>query len=534
MTDLHGTGALARLILRRDRVLLAAWVVALAAITAATAAAFERLFATPAARALLDSSLAQSPVVIALVGPPYDLGTAGGFTAWRLGGFASTIAALMSLISVVRHTRAEEDAGRRELLASTAVGRHAPLAAALLVTAAANLALAALVAAALGALGLPPAGALALGASYAAAGWVFAGVAAVTAQLAGNARAARGLAGALLGLAFLLRAAGDSARGGAGAWLSWLSPIGWAQKMRAFAGERFELCALAAAVAVALAVLALRLSARRDLGSGYFPARAGAATAAPSLRGAFGLAWRLHRGALVAWTLALALAGAAIGGMARAAAELLSGSVRLRLIAAALGGAGAMVDTYLAATAAMLGVLAAGCALSASLRLCAEEEAGRAELLLSAPLGRVRWAASHLGFAALAPAVALLAAGAATGLTHGVATGAVARELPRALAAAAVQLPAVWVLAGFAAVTVGWVPRAAAALSWSLLAACLLIGELGQLLGLGRWLTQLSPFAHVPRLPAAPASATPLLALLAVAAGLVAVGLVGLRRRDLT
>jgi ABC-2 type transport system permease protein len=53
------------------------------------------------------------------------------------------------------------------------------------------------------------------------------------------------------------------------------------------------------------------------------------------------------------------------------------------------------------------------------------------------------------------------------------------------------------------------------------------------LLGLPGWVSDLSPFAHVPRVPAEPMAWGPVLALVAVAAVAVAVGLVGYRRRDL-
>ncbi|SRR5216683_4714062 len=49
-------------------------------------------------------------------------------------------------------------------------------------------------------------GALALGLSWAATGWIFAAVAGVTAALSESARTARGMAIAVLGLSYLLRA----------------------------------------------------------------------------------------------------------------------------------------------------------------------------------------------------------------------------------------------------------------------------------------------------------------------------------------
>jgi ABC-2 type transport system permease protein len=56
---------------------------------------------------------------------------------------------------------------------------------------------------------------------------------------------------------------------------------------------------------------------------------------------------------------------------------------------------------------------------------------------------------------------------------------------------------------------------------------------MGPLLGLPGWVAKLSPYDHVPKLPAAAFSAAPLLILALVAAAFAAVGLTALRRRDL-
>ena len=55
----------------------------------------------------------------------------GAVTAWRYGIWAAIFAALMAIFLVVRHTRADEEAGRLELVGSAAVGRLAALTAAL-------------------------------------------------------------------------------------------------------------------------------------------------------------------------------------------------------------------------------------------------------------------------------------------------------------------------------------------------------------------------------------------------------------------
>lgn len=58
----------------------------------------------------------------------------------------------------------------------------------------------------------------------------------------------------------------------------------------------------------------------------------------------------------------------------------------------------------------------------------------------------LQWAASHLVFALLGPTIAMAASGLTAGLVHGANTGDIGRELPRVLAGALVQLPAIWLL----------------------------------------------------------------------------------------
>ena len=147
----------------------------------------------------------------AMVGPVFD-DSIGALTAWRVGMYAGALAAVMSMLLVVRHTRDEEESGRQELVASGMVGRRASLTAALLPAAVANGVLALLVTAGLA--GQGASGALALGLGLAGVGMVFATLAAIVAQFTESARLARGLTAGLVGAAFVLRAAGDSASDG--------------------------------------------------------------------------------------------------------------------------------------------------------------------------------------------------------------------------------------------------------------------------------------------------------------------------------
>jgi ABC-2 type transport system permease protein len=281
-----------------------------------------------------------------------------------------------------------------------------------------------------------------------------------------------------------------------------------------------------------LAVAAFALLARRDAGAGVLAARLGPATAAASLRSPLALAWRLHRGVLLGWTIGLAAMGAVIGSVADSVNDMASGNPQLQDLLERLGGKKALADAYVAGAMVIFAVAAAGYAIGATLRLRAEEGGLRAEQVLATAVGRRRWAGSHLTFGLLGPSVALAAAGLAEGLVYGLVAGDLGRELPRVMAGALVQLPAVLVLSGIAMALFGLAPRLAP-VSWAVLAVSAFLVLLGPLMQLDQWLLDLAPFSHIPKVPGADVSATPLLWLLAATAGLVAAGLAGFRRRDL-
>src|SRR5512144_3289841 len=94
-----------------------------------------------------------------------------------------------------------------------------------------------------------------------------------------------------------------------------------------------------------------------------------------------------------------------------------------------------------------------------------------------------------------------------------------------------VHLPAVLVLVAAAVLLLGWAPRASGAV-WALLGLCFVIGWLGSLIDPPQWVKNLSPFTHVPTVPAVDVTATPLVVLLAVSAAAVVAGWEGFLRRD--
>jgi len=523
---LSGTGTMIRLILRRDRIRIPLWIAAIAGVIVGSAASVTEVYATQEEINAYASSVGENPAVVAMNGPAYALDTIGGVVVYETTLIGVVGVALMSLLFVTRHTRTEEETGRAELIQAGVVGGHARLAATLVVVAATNLLLGGLLAIGLASIELPLGGSVAFGLSMAGLGLVFAALAAVASQITEYGRAAASLTGAVFGAAYVLRAAGDVGSG----FLSWFSPIGWAQAMRAFGTERWWTLVLTVGFAGLLTVVAFVLESRRDLGGGLIPARLGPPNASDALARPLGLAARLQRAGLVGWGAGIFLLGLAFGSMGRSVEELVESNPELAEILVQQGAS--LTDSFLSTGLVIVALTVSGCAVQSMLRLRGEETAGRVESLLATATSRNHWAGSHATIAFVGSAVVVALGGLGTGLSHSLVAGDWG-QLPRLVGAALVNVPAVWLLAAFALALFGLIPRAVAA-TWGVLAFCLVVGVLGQSLDLPEWAMNLSPFQHTPALPADDLTMAPLLAMSAVAAGLASIGFASFRRRDLT
>ncbi|TDE45180.1 ABC transporter permease [Nonomuraea mesophila] len=515
---LTGTGAMLRLALRKDRVKLPAWTLGITLFLPYFAAVVARTNPTPEALAA-STEMINIPMLRLFSGPMFGMEnptTLGYLVNVYLPEFLLG-AALMNMLLVARHTRAEEQSGRAELVRAAVVGRHAALTAALLVAVITNAVLALLLTAAALGVGMTVSGALLFGAATAAMGLVFAAVTAVSAQLTEQARAAAGIAGGVLAVVWLLRAVG-AVQGG---WLIWTSPMGWAQLTRVAGDGRWWPLALPVLLSAALTAVAYALSGRRDLGAGLVASRPGRARAARGLRSPFALAFRLQRASILWWGGSLLAAGLVFGG--------LTGSMREGMVEEFLGGGPDVVGGYLSLMAVGMVFLVGIFTVLAATRLRTDERRGRVAPLLATPTGRWAWLGSSLLATGLA-AVALLAV---SGLSMGVGTALALGDAAWGTAAAAAvlaRIPEILFLLGVAATLFGLAPRGAA-LAWAVLALGAVIRFWGA--DLPGWARGLSPFDHIPRMPVEDFSLAPLVMLTALAACLLLIGLYGFRRRDL-
>ncbi len=522
---LAGLGTMVGLVLRRNRVRLVAWVVVLVGMFAYICTYYQQLFTTQRA---LDAfaAVSDTPGIRALTGLSPAANTLGG-AVWTKGWMTIALSlAIGAVFLVTRNGRADEEAGRTELLRSRMLGLHAASVAAWLVTGTLCVVVGlgiALVSAANGLDRSGIAGSLVIGASAAGVGLSGLGVGAVAGQVASTSRGANALGSAVLLAFYVLRMLGDLGDGR----LTWASPIGWGQLMQPYATDRWWPFGLLLALTAALLTVAVRIETSRDHGAGLVPQRPGPADAPARWASPLGLGLRLQRGPILGWTVVVALAALLFGSVVQSMTTLLAdaGGAAAQLLR------GSGVPALLALLAAMIGLLTAVFAAQSAVTLRTDEASGLLEVELAGALSRTRWAGQRLMIPAVGSAVLLMVGGGLLGAVYGSVIGDRAQALTMALAALA-YWPAVMVVVGLGVALFGWLPRLAVPLTWSVLTATWFANLLGEVLGLPSWLLQALPFAAVPYLPLEPMAWTPEVVMVAVAGALGWLGLRRFARRD--
>ncbi|PKQ26834.1 MAG: ABC transporter permease [Actinobacteria bacterium HGW-Actinobacteria-4] len=525
-----GAWTLVRFMLRRDRVRIPVWAVATGLGTMSSLGSLTETYGTIESRASIVATM-ENPAMVAMTGvnPAPDNYTFGAMMGHQLLVFTLVTVAIMSVLLMVRHTRAEEQTGRAELVRAAVVGRHATSFAAYKTVATANLAVAAALTVLLASQGVETIdwyGSLLYGAAHVVTGLVFASIALVTVQISEYSRGAAGMGLAAIGVAYVVRGVGDVAGNG----LSWLSPFGWAQATRVYVDNRWWPLLIGLAFALVVAVIGMALSTRRDVGAGLKAPAASPATASAALSNPFGFALRLQRGMLIGWAVGLLFLGLSYGSVFADIETFFEDFEGLDdLLPGAVGAD--LTTAYMAMVMTVMAVMASSSAILAAQRLRSEESGGRAEPLLVAGLSRTRWVGSHVAVALVGGAIVMLAGGLGLGVAGAGSVGDWS-ILPDALAASAMYVPALWVVSAVGIALFGMAPRLVPWV-WAIVAYSFVAVYLRALIGLPEALKYLSPFGHVPQFPAVPFDAVPLLVLTGIAAALIAIGVVGFRRRDL-
>lgn len=488
---------------------------------------YRHAYPTLSDRLTFAHSFASNDALRLFYGYPYDPLTVSGYSAWRVGGTLAILAAVFGLLAAVRALRGEEDTGRMELVLALAVGRRTTFLSAIAAIAAGVLILWLAESVGFIAGGLPVGGSAYLALATVSVVPVFVGVGALASQLAPTRRVALELGGAVVGLSLLLRVIADTSHGAG--WLRWATPLGWAEELRPFTGPHPVVLVLAS---ILMLLLAARIAAVRDIGTGVLPAREGAEPHLGLLSSPSAQALRSERASLIAWTGGIGAFAFVLGMVSASISSAgISGSVQREI--AKLGSGSIETPTGYLAFVFIFFILAVSLFACAQIAAARHEEADeRLEMLLSQPVSRRGWLGGRLILAACGAVILSVAAGLLT--WAGAVSQGVSISLPRMLEAGANCLPVALLFLGVAALAYAIVPRASTGIAYGLVAVTFLWQLTGSLLGAPKWLVDLTPFAHVGLVPTQPFRTGAAAVMLAGAVACALAAMWVFRRRDLT
>lgn len=508
---------LVRAYLRRGRWALLAWVLALGLLPALMVISTSIGYPTQADREAFATQAMTNLAEVALRGPVFAP-TTGGLVAWTLASSGSLVGCVAALIFIVSYTRSDEQAGRLELELSGRVTRGGQLGAALLVVGGAGVLTGAVAFIGMVATGMDASGSALLGLVLTSSMLFFTALGAVCAQLATNPGSAGGLGALAMILFLLVTAIGDTTDSP----LVWFSPFGWARHAQAFVANRFWVPLIPLALTAVLSWLALRLNRSRDYASGPIAPRPGRPDAPSWIRSPVTLAIRLQRGTTLSWTLTLGLLGTLLGSVLGNLDQQLAGTAFEDFARRHGGTVGEVFFQFVLYLLAQIATIAA---LAAVLTLRQDEANGSAESILSRPVTRRHWAAANWLVAAGSAAMILIGVGFGAALSSG------RWSLPLSTVA---YLPAALAVAGLALALVGWAPRVAVAVSWTVLGLLMLVDLFAEFNLLPADLVRnLSPFAAIFAGLSTGGLPVTLTVLTVLGIGLAGLGVTGLGRRDL-
>lgn len=526
VTAITGTPPLLRAAVKQDGRMLAPWVL-LTTVLSASSMLYPLIFPTEQDRAAFAAAIGANPAMAIIFGPAFDLSTADGFNAWRSVALGGLIAALGAIFAVTRGTRAQEDSGQAELLASGVMGRATRLMVPVWMCLAFGVLLWMVTGLVTVLCGGDGNASLLIAATMACTAWMFTGVAAITAQLGSDSRTANSMAVATLGVLFLAR--GITYALHAPDWVVWINPLGWMTETKPALENNWWPLLLAVALTIVLLAIAFVLQSRREFGAGAIAPRPGPARGKD--RSTWRLAVRINRGPFLSWAIAFIALGLVFGYLATSVTDLFGSDAALQgLLAAGAVTSEQLVGRFVLTILSLVGILASISGVQTILKVRTEEMEDRVEPLMATATARPRYYFSNVVIALGAPALYILIAGTLIGLIAGGAD--IGITFGDVLLQAVAIVPAVWTVVALAVAVVGARPQVILA-AWVGVLASFVLTILGPTLKLWDGILAISPFWHVPNVTATNADGVGLVWISLVTLLFLAIGFAGFRRRDL-
>ncbi|WP_226035097.1 ABC transporter permease [Aquibacillus saliphilus] len=523
------TGQLSKFILRLDRIRILFWIIGVSFFTLIVPTAFIDLYGSQQERDVMAETMA-NPAMIAMVGPG-DLAnyTVGVMTAHQMLLMTAAVVGLMSILLVTRHTRADEEDGRIEMIRSLPAGRLSYLNATLLVISGTNIALALITGFGLYALGIETInleGSLIYGATLGGTGLFFAGVTAVFAQLTETSRGTIGFSIAFLLMAYIVRGITDVSNQA----LSWISPLGWVSKTEAYSTNNWWAVLLMVAVSGILFILAGYLNAIRDLGSGFLPAKPGNRYASRFLQSPMGLALRLQRTGMIAWAIGMFVLGVSYGSVLGDLESFLGSNEMIEQMLKPAKGV-SLTEQFIPMLMIVITLLATIPPIMAINKLYGEEKKDRIEHILGRAVSRTRLIAGYL-IVSVVNAFIMISLAAIGLWSAGTATMEESLGFGTLYSGALAYYPAMLVMISIAVFLIGNLPRLTSFI-WFYVFYSFIVLYLGGIFQFLDWVGKLSPFGHVPQYPIEQIEFLPLFILTIIAVILTVLGFIGYNKRDI-
>ena len=465
---------------------------------------YVKIYTNSGQRGALAATYGSNKAMSALFGPAPQLQTVGGFTAFKISMTLMVLGALWGLLTSTRLLRGEEDSGRWDLLLEGLTTRRRAAAQAVggLAVGALTLWMTTAIITALSGQGstvrIRASSSLYFALAMVATAVMFLVVGALTSQLAATRRQAAAVGAALLGVSYALRLIADAGVGFH--WLIWVSPLGWVEELQPLTSPQPLAFLPIIGFSALLAMSAVSLAGRRDVGKSIVPDRVHARAHLRLLFGPTGLAIRMQRASVIGWWVSISLSALLFGLIARSAGATLSGSTEevLSKVGATGTGASAVLGACFLILAVLVAFLAAGQIAAAR----AEESEGRLDHILIRPVSRTSW----LGGRILVAFVFVLVSGVAAALFTWL--GAVSQHagvtLTTLLGSGVNLVPPAIVVAGFGVLAFGIRPRLTSIAVYGLLGWSLLIVIIGGIGAINHWVLDTSVFHHMASAPAVP------------------------------
>lgn len=524
------TAQLIHFMFKRERINSTLWIIGLVALTVLVAIAFENMYSTPEELLGMAETM-KNPAMIAMVGPVFgETYTLGAMMSQMMLLFTGIAVATMSIFIVIKHTRADEESGRFELIRSRPVGKLADIKATMSVVFIVNLIMAVLIAIGLAILNIDSmdlTGSIVYGASIGVIGIFFASIAALAAQISSTRSGAYTISFIALAVMYIMRAIGDAGSN----FLAYISPLGLFMHGAPYVYNVWWPLIIIFVISILINLVVFILKSKRDLGEGLIAAKKGRSDAKNSLLSPMGLSLKLLRGMLIGWFITMFVFGASYGSIFGDLESFLEGNEMMQQIFLSNTDF-TFAEQFLTTLLVMYSMFITVPVLLILNKIRTEEKKGRIEHLYTKPIARRKVFANYILITLVSSIIMMtlfvvgLWAAAYTVMAEPL-------LLTTALAAGLVYLPAIWVMMGLAAFLIGNAPKRFN-LIWYYAAGAFVVLYIGRMLNFPEWLDKLFPFAYVPQVPVEHFEIMPLIILTALANILFMAAMRGYEKRDIT